>query len=298
MRAPHFTVAAHAAAHARAALAGNPSDAYGGAVLAVTLDGLSAEAFARRAQTPVVEPASELVEATVRRFSAELDAAALATAVRWRTSVPRGVGLGGSSAIVIAVLRALCALYGTALDPAKMAELALAIETEDLGIAAGLQDRVAQAYGGLVFMEFGDGGAYEQLASSLLPPLVVAWRADAAQDSGDVHAPLRTRLEAGDPTAVAGMKELAEHARAARAALIGGDRERLARAADESFDVRRRLVALDPRHVELVERARELGAGANYTGSGGAVVAVCRDRAHSAAVARALAELGCGTLAL
>ena len=88
---------AHGAAHARAALAGNPSDAYGGAVLAVTLDGLSAEAFARRAQTLVVEPASELVEATVRRFASELDAAALQTAVQWRTSLPRGVGLGGST---------------------------------------------------------------------------------------------------------------------------------------------------------------------------------------------------------
>jgi glucuronokinase len=298
MSHPRKCSAAHAAAHARAALAGNPSDAYGGAVLAVTLDGLSAEAFARRAQTPAVEPASELVEATVRRFSAEFDAWALATEVRWRTSVPRGVGLGGSSAIVIAVLRALCELHGIALEPARTAELALAIETEDLGIAAGLQDRVAQAYGGLVFMEFGDGGAYERLASELLPPLVVAWRGDAAQDSGDVHAVLRGRLEAGDADAVAGMKELAEIARAARVALIAGELERLARSADESFDVRRRLLPLDPRHVELVERARALGAGANYTGSGGAVVAVCRDRAHAATVARALAGLGCGTLAL
>ncbi len=267
-------------------------------MLAVTLDGLSAEAFARRAQTLVVEPASELVEATVRRFASELDAAALQTAVQWRTSLPRGVGLGGSSAIVIAVLRALCALHGTALDPAPMAELALAVETEDLAISAGLQDRVAQAYGGLVFMEFGDGGAYEQLASELLPPLVVAWRADAAQHSGEVHAALRTRLKAGDATAVAGMKELAEIARAARAALIAEDHEWLARTADESFDVRRRLLPLDPRHVELVEHGRRLGAGTNYTGSGGAVVAVCRDQAHVATTAQALAELGCGTLAL
>ena len=267
-------------------------------MLAVTLDALVAEAFARRAETLVVEPASELVEATVRRFSLELDPAALATAVRWRTSVPRGVGLGGSSAIVIAVLRALCALHGSALDPARMAELALTVEAEDLGIAAGLQDRIAQAFGGLVFMEFGDGGRYEQLDSELLPPLVVAWRADAAQNSGDVHASLRTRLKAGDATAVDGMMELAEIARVARAALIAGDHERLARTADESFDVRRRLLVLDPRHVELVERARALGAGANYTGSGGAVVAVCRDQAHAATVARALNELGCGTLAL
>jgi glucuronokinase len=113
-----------------------------------------------------------------------------------------------------------------------------------------------------------------------------------------VHASLRTRLKTGDATAVAGMKELAEIARAARAALIAGDHERLALAADESFDVRRRLLALDPRHVELVEHTRALGAGVNYTGSGGAVVAVCRDQAHAATVAQALAERGCGTVAV
>ena len=77
--------------------------------------------------------------------------------MRWRTSIPRGVGLGGSSAIVIAVLRALCALHGTELDPARMAELALAIETEDLAIAAGPQDRVVlfALSGGLFVLALG-----------------------------------------------------------------------------------------------------------------------------------------------
>ncbi len=42
-----------------------------------------------------------------------------ATAVTWRTSIPRGVGLGGSSAIVIATLRALCELHGVALAPRR-----------------------------------------------------------------------------------------------------------------------------------------------------------------------------------
>jgi len=45
--------------------------------------------------------------------------------------------------------------------------LALAVETEDLGIAAGLQDRVAQAYQGLVFMDF-ERGRNARLDASLL----------------------------------------------------------------------------------------------------------------------------------
>jgi glucuronokinase len=265
-------------------------------VLAVTLEQLSAEAVARHADGLVVEPPSELVEATVRRFSRDFERQALETDIRWTTSIPRGVGLGGSSAIVIAVMRALCALNGVTLEPAQLAAHALAVETEDLGIAAGLQDRVAQAYGGLVFMEFG-AGDYEQLDPAVLPPLVVAWRANASEESGDVHSSLRARWDAGENEVVTAMEELADLARTARTALIDGNRGRFAHAVDSSFAVRRRLLELDPRHVEMINTARALGAGANYTGSGGAIVAVCIDAVHVAGVQAALAELGCGTLA-
>src|SRR5580693_3224924 len=91
-------------AFARAALAGNPSDGYGGAVLALTLPARRATARARRAGAPAIDPPSELVEATVARFAAEhVPAARETTAVRWETTIPRAVGLGGSSAIVVAV---------------------------------------------------------------------------------------------------------------------------------------------------------------------------------------------------
>ncbi|HEY2437733.1 MAG TPA: hypothetical protein VGH93_11175, partial [Solirubrobacteraceae bacterium] len=170
---------------ARAALAGNPSDGYGGAVLAVTVPPLRAEATVRLLEdhaatrrAPIasctIDPPSELVEATVRRFVRTFAPGAAAAAVRWRTSVPRGVGLGGSSAIVISTLRALCELHGVGLAPEELASFALEVETEELGIAAGLQDRVAQAHGGLTFMEFGGDRRYEPLPPDLLAPLLIA----------------------------------------------------------------------------------------------------------------------------
>jgi glucuronokinase len=243
-----------------------------------------------------VDPASELVEATVRRFGRSFCTDARRTAVQWRTSIPRGVGLGGSSAIVISTLRALCDLYGVRLAPAELASFALAVETEELGIVAGLQDRVAQAHGGLTFMDFGRDRRYEPLPPGLLPPLLIAWRPDAAQESDDVHRGLQVRAESGDPALLQAMAELAERARAARAALLLGDRDRFAAAVDGSFDVRRRTLALDRRHVEMVECARSLGASANFTGSGGAIVAVCRDERHRDDVAIGLAAIQCERL--
>ncbi len=282
-------------AHARAALAGNPSDGYGGAVLAVTLPWWRACSEARPAPEVLADPANALVEATVRRFQRELGTGA--AAVSWDTEIPQRVGLGSSSALVIAVVRALCELHEVELEPAAIAELALAVETEDLGIVAGLQDRVVQAYGGLVFMDFGTvhgRRAYEQLNASLLPPLVVAWRTEAAATSGDVHGELHARHRRGEPRVHEAMAGLAAAATGARAALAEGDPQRFAGCVDLSFDLRAELLELDPRCVEMVAVARHAGAAANYTGSGGAIVAVCRDEPHARGVADALEAIGCG----
>ena len=285
-------------APARAALAGNPSDGYRGAVVAVALPARGARAQATPDGAARCEPESALVRAAVARFGAELDPRAADASVRWCTDIPRGVGLGGSSAIVIAVLRALGDALDVPLAPLALAPLALSIEVDDLEIAAGLQDRVAQAFGGVTFMDFApDPPAYTTLESGCLPPLLVAWRTDSAGDSGMVHAPLRDRHAAGELAVVTGMRALAGHARGAAAALRAGDRAALRRAVDGSLDARAAMIELDPRHVAMIDTARSAGAAANYAGSGGAIVAVCDGEAgHRERVADALAELGCETL--
>jgi hypothetical protein len=85
--------AARGVAPARAALAGNQSDGYGGAVLAVTVDELRAEALAKAGTVPSIDPPSDLIRATVARFARELGLDAATAALSWRTSIPRGVGL-------------------------------------------------------------------------------------------------------------------------------------------------------------------------------------------------------------
>ena len=286
-------------AFARAALAGNPSDGYGGATLAVALANFAAKVEVAPDPRPAVDPPSPLVDATVRRFARDHGPppGGGGVRVRWSTNIPREVGLGGSSAIVTATLRALAALVGLTFAPDVLADTALAVEVDDLGIAAGLQDRVAQAYGGLTFMEFavagragGASGRYESIDPELLPSLFVAYRPDAASASGAVHAELRARFDRGDPPVLAAMAELAALARGARDALVAGDEAAFGRCLDATFDVRRRIVRLNPRHLALIEHARRAGATANYTGSGGAIVGVWGARPD--AVRAALRELG------
>ena len=285
------------AAPARAALAGNPSDGYGGAVLAVAVEQWLAEAWAEPASGPHPTPSSEVVAATLERFDRDLVPGARNTAVRWQTAIPRQVGLGGSSAIVIATARALCQLHSVTLAPAAMADFALAVETEELGGVAGLQDRVAQAFGGVTFMDFaGPQARYESLDPALVPELVIAWRTEAGADSSAIHAPLRERHARGEAGVMGAMRLLAQAAHAARRALLRADRAAFADCLDRSFDLRRQIVELDPHDVAMIDAARAAGAAANYTGSGGAIVACARAEGSLDAADRALRELGCSTV--
>jgi glucuronokinase len=236
------------------------------------------------------------VGATVQRFERELAPNAPPASVRWSTSIPRAVGLGGSSAIVIATVRALCGVHGVELAPDALASFALAVETEDLGIAAGLQDRVAQAYGGLTFMDFRDG-VYEPLDPALLPSLFVAWDRAAAGHSGTIHGGLRARHERGEKVVLESMSRLGELARRARNALVDGDADAFARCVDGSFEARRKMLMLDERHVAMIELARAYGASANYTGSGGAIVGCCRDVEQCAALTERFTAKGYGAIA-
>jgi glucuronokinase len=261
-------------AYARASLAGNPSDGYGGAVLAVTIRDLCAEVDLSQAFEPAIEAeAAELIGAALARFDrSHSGAEGRAYRAACRTTIPRQVGLAGSSAIVIATLRALCELHDADLDPGALAELAWRTETEELGYPAGPQDRYAQAHEGLVFMDFADGARVERLDPAGLPPLFLAFRADASEPSPEVHAGLRDRAERDEAAVRAAMAELAELAREAGRRLHERDGGAIGELMSASFEARRRILPLDPQHERMVYLARDHGADANYAGSGGAIV--------------------------
>lgn len=293
--------AARGRAFARAALAGNPSDGYGGRTLAVVLREFAAEARVApcRGADAFVPPAPEgepLLRAALARFRANTGTPRRPVEITCTTTVPREVGLAGSSAIVMATLRALCRATGVAFDPDELARMTLAVEAEDLGIAAGMQDRLVQAHEALLAMDFGaerESGV-EVLDPALLPALYVAWHDDAASPSGGVHAELRERWASGDEEVRAAMTELAAHAAAARDALLAGDAEAFAAGVDGSLDARRRIMPVDERVLAMAETARAHGASANSAGSGGAIVGTLRGPDAWPALEEALRALGCG----
>ncbi|KAJ4729317.1 Glucuronokinase 1 [Melia azedarach] len=203
------------------------------------------------------------------------------------TNIPRQTGLSGSSAIVCAALYCLLDYYKVRhLVKVEIRPNIILSAEKELGIVAGLQDRVAQVYGGLVYMDFSKEhmdelghGIYTPMDIDLLPPLYLIY-AENPSDSGKVHSTVRQRWLDGDEFIQSSMKEVADIAVEGRTAILEKNYSKLAELMNHNFDLRRRMFgdeALGNINIEMVEVARRVGAASKFTGSGGAVVAFCPD---------------------
>ncbi len=306
-----------AAAFPKISLVGNPSDGYGGATLGLTIANFQATVAARPSDTMRFIDEAAHTQANHRRLYGPDNATRLLGAT-WtafqkycgetgtfapagscelaaRTTIPRQVGLGGSSAIILAALDALARFQGIAIPPRSRVALAMDIETRALGIEAGLMDRVVQVYDGLLHLDCGPPDwAVTRLEPALLPNLFIAWRADYAKiSSGNMLSPIAERFRAGDPLVRSVMSELASLATQARDALLAGHREIFLACMDHSMDQRLRLMpATDPRYSALVEIGRGAGSHVTFPGSGGAVVGSFEDAAHLGRLTEAYGEIG------
>ncbi|HTO55266.1 MAG TPA: GHMP kinase [Myxococcota bacterium] len=300
-------------AYARAGLLGNPSDLFEGRAIALALANFRAtvtiEPAARlelvpgaddRIAYPSLREAAEMLDAYGCEDGIRLLRAALRKAVALRgglgdlspddarlrfrmaytTDIPRQVGLAGSSAIVTAALRALCDWLGHTLEPPELAEAALACETEELGITAGPMDRVAQAYEGLVAMDFRPPrgpASYRRLDPSRLPPLFLAWNPRGGTPSRVQHSDVRGRWLRGDTEVRRLVGDLVALAAKGEKVIESGDATELAALFDENFELRARVYPVSDVDRALVSIARARGAGAKLCGSGGAVIGGLRD---------------------
>lgn len=320
-------------AFARAGLLGNPSDGYFGKTISVIVRNFFAEAVLyewdqvelvlsqedRSRFDSIYELAKDvrlhgyyggirLVKATIKKFVEYCEAQGIKLhgrnfSIRYQSTIPRQVGLAGSSAIIVAVLRCLMDFYGVQIPLRVQPSLALAVETEELGIAGGLQDRVIQVYEGLVYMDFSrekmeqicgyQCGVYEPLDLAYLPPLYLAYNTRVAEPTEVIHNDLRGRYQRGEPAVLEAMRRFAELAERGRHALLEKDWATLGRLMDANFDLRRSILRLAPEHIEMVERARKVGVPAKFAGSGGAIVGLCPDEETFRRLKSELAAIHC-----
>jgi galactokinase/mevalonate kinase-like predicted kinase len=310
-------------APARANLIGNPSDLYGGAVLGCAVE--------RRARV-AIEPAGGLELATggartavvargdltLRGDAFDVARAALAAQPRplalrariaYETEIPFGSGLAGSTALLVALLRALAAWRGETTSPYELAERSRRTERELLGVACGWVDHYLCSFGGLRYVDLrakereparsGEPFATVEDLAPFVPalPFVLAFTG-VAHHSGLVHAPIRARWERGDAEVVRGYERVAAIAREGKTALLRADWPRLGALMNENHAIQRDLGGSGAPNEKLIEAALGAGAlGAKLAGAGGGGTIVALWTAPDAGpLERALAAAGATAL--
>ena len=84
------------------------------------------------------------------------------------SEIPPGTGLGSSSTVTVALIKALSTALSEPLNKGDLAELACRIEIEEMGMPIGKQDQYAAAFGGLNEITFQSSGC-------TVTPLNVSW---------------------------------------------------------------------------------------------------------------------------
>lgn len=316
-------------AYARAGLLGNPSDGYFGKTISVIVRNFRArvvlwpsarlEIRPSKADMPIFENLEDLhnitrwrgyyggiriIQALIVRFVEHCREIGHPLhdrnfTIEYETTVPLRLGMGGSSAIITAALRALCEFYDLSIPPQIQAKLILETETRELNVSAGPQDRVIQVYEGLVYMDFSREhmekhgfGIYESLDPALLPNLYVAYRTSLSEGTEVFHNNVRARWINGEKEVIDAMRKWGEIAERGRGALLFGDADLLGRLINENFDLRTTLYKISEGNMEMIRRSRAVGATSNFTGSGGAIVGTFTDERMLDDLRKTMDEVG------
>lgn len=301
-------------AYSRAGLIGNPSDGYFGKTISTILKNFKAEITLYESPEINIIPDERdksmfagiqelindvgksgyyggvrLIKATIKKFGDYCKENSIILekknfTIQYKTNIPRQVGLAGSSAIITASLRALMTFYNVEIPKPIQANLILSVESDELGITAGLQDRVIQVYEGVIYMDFNKKimekhgyGLYEPIDPELLPKLFLAYQLNLSKVSGITHSNIRDRFNRGNKEVIKAMKFFSELAEEGKHCLLNKDYKRLRELMNTNFDMRTKIFPVSPENKEMIKRARDCGASAKFAGSGGSIIGIYED---------------------
>lgn len=296
-------------AYARAGLLGNPSDGYFGKTISISVKNFGAHVTLYPSPELRIEQDSEdtnefrnlaslieriqlhgyyggerLIKASIKKFveycqSKQFKLSNENFTIRYHSTIPRQVGLAGSSAIITATFKALMRFYEVEISKEILPSLILSTELEELGIKAGLQDRVIQVYGGCVYMDFNqpfmekhNHGVYESLPTDFLSSIYIAYKEELGKVSGAVLNDIHVRYHQGEALVHDTLAEIAELADLGQQKIKTGDFKDLDKLVNKNFDLRQKIMNISADNLAMVQRARSCGASAKFAGSGGSIV--------------------------
>jgi galactokinase/mevalonate kinase-like predicted kinase len=278
----------------RAGIIGNPTDGYGGSMIACSTKN-KAEVTIEESKELILQNFSgekilrwendfenqddyfDIFRAVLRYFKLyDLKAKITAT-----SNIPVQAGLAGSTAMLSAILSAVMAYTGKKVNPYELAELNRTIELNYLKVHCGYQDAYMTTFGGLNYLDFRGKEHYKEMKDEQYAsvenlsayvgdmPFVIA-HTGIKHHSGNFHRPIRERWLEGDPAVVNGYNEIINIAREGKKALLKGDWQQLAYLMNKNHQIQDSLADSGEQNRYMITVAREHGAlAAKLAGAGG-----------------------------
>ncbi|MDR2407056.1 MAG: dehydrogenase [Bacteroidales bacterium] len=146
------------------------------------------------------------------------------------SDAPAGSGLGTSSTMVVAILKAFAEWQNLPMGDYEIARLAYEVERKDLALSGGKQDQYAAAFGGFNFMEFLKDDhvivnplrvkrwIIDELESSM-----VLYYTGVSRSSAAIIDEQKKNTLQGNTTAIEAMHQIKQNAIDMKTALLKGD---------------------------------------------------------------------------
>ena len=278
----------------RAGIIGNPTDGYGGTMIACSVKN-KVEVSIEESQDLIIENQFgrkilkwkndfenqddyfDLVRSVLRYFKL-YDLKAKMTI---KSNIPVQAGLAGSTAMLSAILSAVLAYIGQKHNRYELAELNRVIELHYMKCQCGYQDAYMTTFGGLNYLDFRGKEFYRELdqeiyatVEPLTPfveelPFVIA-HTGIKHHSGNFHRPLRDRWLEGDKQVVNGYADIGHIAREGKKALLKQDWNELGYLMNKNHEIQDSISDSGEQNNHMIQVAKDNGAlAAKLAGAGG-----------------------------
>jgi D-glycero-alpha-D-manno-heptose-7-phosphate kinase len=192
---------------------------------------------------------------------------------------PPGSGLGSSSTLVVAMIRAFAELLNAPLDDYSIAQLAFRLERVECGLQGGRQDQYSATFGGFNFMEFYDGDRavinplrIKNWVLCELEASLILFYSGISRQSAKIIAEQSSGVAAGSVDAIEAMHGIKREALVMKESLLRGDFKQMVASLREGWaNKKRSSPSVSNSKMDLIyDAAVEAGALAGkISGAGG-----------------------------
>jgi D-glycero-alpha-D-manno-heptose-7-phosphate kinase len=195
------------------------------------------------------------------------------------SDAPAGSGLGSSSTLVVAIIKAFEEWLNLPLGEYDIAALACKVEREDAGLAGGKQDQYAATFGGFNFMEFYENEQVivnplrlKRWIRNELEASLVLYYTGVSRESANIISEQIQHAKKGDVKNIESMYEMKKQAALMKEALLKGDFKGFSTCLQNGWEAKKNLASSisNPFLDDLYQYVLDNGAeSAKISGAGG-----------------------------